>query len=171
MTKRHRLESTKDALKVAFDLETFIEITQPGWISSSVPDLPQHVFTRAKLQAGYGLRYFCWNGLQVSFPLYISLLLIWAPRRTHLLLDKEHHIIGVLLGQPRDAGLQGVHDGALSALKHVEKAIKLYSPSSNKQGPKLKSCQKCHEPHYSLHHGISFRGGQPVSAASSQLGK
>jgi hypothetical protein len=63
VTKRRRLESTADALMASFDLETYAEVTRPGWIGSSVQDLPQRGFTRAELEADCGLKYFNWDGL------------------------------------------------------------------------------------------------------------
>jgi hypothetical protein len=62
VAKRRRVESTKDALKAGFDLETYAEVTRPGWIGRSLADLPQTGFTRAELQAHYGLTYFSWDG-------------------------------------------------------------------------------------------------------------
>jgi hypothetical protein len=63
VVKRRRLESTGNALKAAFDIETYAEVTRPGWIGKSVRDLPQRGFTRAELVEGHGLKYFYWDGL------------------------------------------------------------------------------------------------------------
>lgn len=75
-----------------------------------------------------------------------------APSTTHLLLDREHRIVGALVGKPRDPGWGGVHNDALAAMK--EASVKL----------KFEGQGKPHERGYyhSAPHGISYGGGQKV---------
>ena len=49
VVRRRRLESTGNALKAAFDIEAYAEVTRPGWIGKSVRGLPQRGFTGAEL--------------------------------------------------------------------------------------------------------------------------
>jgi hypothetical protein len=59
VTKKRRVESTQDPIEGDFDIT---EITQPGCVRSLL-DLPEHDVTRAELEASFGLKYFCWDGL------------------------------------------------------------------------------------------------------------
>jgi hypothetical protein len=68
VTKKRRLESMQDPIEGDFDIT---EITQPGCVRSSLLNLPQHEVTRAELEAGYGMKHFCWDGLQVTFTFYL----------------------------------------------------------------------------------------------------
>jgi hypothetical protein len=65
VTKKRRLEGTRDALKLAFDMGSFIGVTQPGWIGRSSKDLPVGNFTREQLVLGYSMTYFPWDGVCV----------------------------------------------------------------------------------------------------------
>jgi hypothetical protein len=109
----------------------------------------------------------------VAFALYLEFLLKGAPRRTRLLLDREHRVIGALLGQPRGANWLDVCDGALSVLQQMEAKLKLSAPSPKEEEEHRceggKEPQKCHRLHHSVHHGISFREGQQVRAILSWL--
>jgi hypothetical protein len=75
-------------------------------------------------------------------------MLISCISQTHLLLDEEHHVAGILHGQPRQ-GWQPVHNESFKALN---KAVQFLN-------------QTPAEPHlrgefHSIAHGISFGGGQ-----------
>jgi hypothetical protein len=55
----------RDALKLAFDMGSFVGVTQPGWIERSSKDLAVGNFTREQLVLGYSMTYFLWNGVCV----------------------------------------------------------------------------------------------------------
>jgi hypothetical protein len=79
-----------------------------------------------------------------------------ASRKTHLLLDRGHRVIGALVGRPRDpGGWSTVHSDALAALKAASDDLKFSDreASGGRRGP-----------FPTIAHGLSFGGGQEVRA-------
>jgi hypothetical protein len=75
---------------------------------------------------------------------------------THLLLDSQGLIVGVLLGWPRDIqGWKAVHDGAFEALDKAANAIPDSLKKAHRRGD-----------YPSLAHGLSFGGGQTARIPS-----
>ncbi len=75
-------------------------------------------------------------------------------RTPHLLLDCEHHIIGVLAGRPRDHSWKVVHKDALAALRSA--ATKMKFTVDEERG------RRGSFPTISF--GVSYGGGQKVRA-------
>ena len=93
-------------------------------------------------------------GTEGTFQLHFNQLsLTRVLRTTHLLLDREHHIIGVLVGRPRNSkDWDSVHDKALAALEAAASKMTFTD--------KEKTHRRGFFP--AIPHGISFGGGQEV---------
>jgi hypothetical protein len=85
-----------------------------------------------------------------AFPLrYYS----WRYRGTHLLLDRDGHIVGVLLGQPKDTeSWCWVHNNAFDLLQNAASRLSFSDQESSHRRGSFPS----------IAHGISFGGGQRV---------
>jgi len=75
------------------------------------------------------------------------------PRSTHLLLDRDGLIVGVLLGMPKDV------EGWKRAL---DEAIVALQKAADKISTRTKSTTHRRGTFPSLAHGVSFGGGQKV---------
>lgn len=153
VAKKRRLEATADAIYVDYCLPSDANVTGPGWTGKTLGDLPPRVFSLSEVVEDYKMTYFKWDGQYVLFPCSMEhCLTTYYARSTHLLLDKDGYIIGVLLGAPRDPGWPLVNGEAFDAL---DKAATLLSYKD-----KTKAHRRGEFP--SLAHGISFGGGQQV---------
>jgi hypothetical protein len=94
----------------------------------------------------------------VSGPLSCLTHANYALRTSYPLLDRQHRIVGVLAGAPRE-NWQAVQIEALDALRLVQSRLELSS-----QGKKGKRGT-----FPSLAHGLSFGGGQLVRALLCML--
>ncbi|KAF8341107.1 hypothetical protein F5887DRAFT_919101 [Amanita rubescens] len=136
VAKKRRLETAQDVIYVDHSLPSVINVTKAGWIGKRVADLPQRVFTVSELEGDYGMTCFPWDGRRGS--------------TTHLLLDGQGRIVGVLLGWPRDTeGWTQVHDEVLKLLDKAADAHPDCLKKTHKRGD-----------FPSLAHGLSFGGGQ-----------
>jgi hypothetical protein len=76
-------------------------------------------------------------------------------RKMHLLLDRRHHVIGALIGQPQGAhDWKAVHDGALGTLQAA--AADMGFTEREVMGGR-------HGFFPTVAHGLSYGGGQKVS--------
>ncbi|KAF8342358.1 hypothetical protein F5887DRAFT_1215900 [Amanita rubescens] len=137
VAKKRRLEAVKDVILVDYSLpsDAQAQTTRPGWIGKRIAGLPQRVFSYTELINDYQMTRFPWDGLS-----------------THLLLDKNGYIVGVLLGMPRD--VKGWKEAQGMAFVALDKAADVICPRA-----KEASHRRGEFP--SLPHGISFGGGQP----------
>ena len=154
------LGAVQDTIKFEdFDLNSCVNVSASGWIGSSLQDLPTRLFTSKELQQEYGMVHFAWDG---SYAPGLSSFLIFTqrtPRKTHLLLDREHRVVGALVGRPRNAeDWEAVHDQALKALESATLKMNLAKKATkNRRGQ-----------YHSIAHGISFGGGQKVRTTQCQ---
>ncbi|KAF5353901.1 hypothetical protein D9756_007287 [Leucocoprinus leucothites] len=134
VTKRRRLEATKNLLLLDLNAESDVPVSKPAWIGRRAEGLPRRQFTKGELVEDLGLTHFPWGG-----------------RTTHLLLDRKKRVIGVLLGQPRDSeGWKKVHDAAYEAFQTV----------ASKLSYSKKELSQRRGDFPAVAHGISFGGGQ-----------
>ncbi|KAK2465171.1 hypothetical protein APHAL10511_002802 [Amanita phalloides] len=132
--KKRRVQGTKDAIHIDFCMSTTANVTKPGWVGRHNINLPSKPLTLTECVQDYGLTHFPWDGI-----------------KTHLLIDREGYVIGVLLGQPYETEQwQAVHMDAFIALRKAASGL------SNKD----KKLENRRGPFPSIPHGISFGGGQ-----------
>ncbi|KAG6826286.1 hypothetical protein H0H92_000435 [Tricholoma furcatifolium] len=127
-------EALKCTLSLDFDMGHDVAVSSPGYIGVRADSLPRRQFTHEELVEEYGMTHFAWNG-----------------RTTHLLVDREHRIIGVLLGRPRASqDWDRVCEDARSALEAASRRMSFT--------PKEKTHRRGSFP--AVAHGISYGGGQ-----------
>ncbi|KAG6848705.1 hypothetical protein H0H93_014763 [Arthromyces matolae] len=136
--KRRRLNALKDALQIKLDLQQDIVVSTTGWQGRRRGPLPKKNFTKEEVQQEFGLVHFPWNG-----------------KDSHLLLDQDFNVVGILLGQPRDKVEQ---PGEWEATcQDAFEALKLAASSMTFSD---KECNHRRGPFLAVPHGISFGGGQ-----------
>lgn len=154
VVKKRQIEATRAALHLSFSMGKDIEVTKPGWIGKRLSDLPRREFTKQELVDDHGMACFPWDGRWVFRHKRAAPLADVLCRTTHLLLDNEQHVIGALVGQPKDAeGWQKVHDEAYKSLQAAASSMGFsHKETSHRRGA-----------FPAVAHGISFGGGQAVS--------
>jgi hypothetical protein len=155
-----------NTIKMDIDIEMCIGVTGLGWDSKSRDGLPAHAFMKEELECEYGMRHFKWDGICVLITFYLLIFTQEAPRTTHLLLNREHRIIGVLAGRPCNAKWgEEVHDKALAALQSAASEMGLRGNTA-KGKPEGDHDVGRRRPFPSISYGLSFGGGQTVRAFS-----
>ncbi|KAG6826053.1 hypothetical protein H0H92_001295 [Tricholoma furcatifolium] len=135
--KKRQIEALKDALKFKFSLGENVIVTITGWQGRRYSSLPKKNYTREEAEQ-LGMAHFPWNG-----------------RDTHLLLDQDFNVIGILLGQPRD---RADSPGEWEALcKEAFEALRVAAASMNFSE---NECSHRRGAFPAVPHGISFGGGQ-----------
>lgn len=151
---KHRVQTaTGGALQVDFAVVSCTSVTGPGWVGKTPKELPSDPLSLDKLCGEYGLTLFAWNGRCVaaaSLPFYSTST---PCRDSHLLLDRDTRVIGVLVGQPQDEGWRAACKGAYEALQH---AASKFKPSSSG------TCGERRGISLGLPHGISLGPGLKV---------
>ncbi|KAG6826569.1 hypothetical protein H0H92_015288 [Tricholoma furcatifolium] len=135
--KKRQIEALKDALQFKFSLGENVIVTTTGWQGRRYSSLPKKNYTREEAEQ-LGMTHFPWNG-----------------RDTHLLLDQDFNVIGILLGQPRD---RADSPGEWEALcKEAFEALHVAAASMNFSE---NECSHRRGAFPAVPHGISFGGGQ-----------
>ena len=156
ITKKRRAAAAKEVILIDYCLSTDARVSEPGWIGKRVQGLPCREFTKQELIEDYGMSCFGWDGRWGPLHPSIGCCSPSYDRGTHLLLDRDRSVGGVLVGQPKDFESWGVvQEDAFDGLQGAASRLSFSD----------KEC--CHRRgHYpSLPHGISFGGGQPVRAS------
>jgi hypothetical protein len=159
VAKRRRTESTKEPLCVdlSIEVDAWKMVTGPGWIAKRAKDLPQGGLTAGHLiqRDGWGFTYFPWDGRYAHFVDWEQFLKADTKlRSSHLLLDTEKRVIGVLVGQPRgEERWKQVCMGVFEALKTAASSLNLSKEKKKHRRGEFPA----------VAHGISFGGGQEVS--------
>ena len=151
---KHRFQTaTSGALQVDFSVASCTSVTAPGWVGKTPEELPRDPLSLDKLCSGYGLTLFAWNGRCVAAASLPFCSTSTPCRDSHLLLDRDRRVIGVLVGQPQDEGWRAACKGAYEALQH---AASKFKPSS------AGTCGERRGISLGLPHGISLGPGLKV---------
>ena len=151
---KHRVRTASGAALVAdFSMASDANITVPGWVGKTLKGLPRSPLSLDKLHTGYGLTLFPWDGRCVAEAHSPYLSTSPSFRTSHLLLDRDRRIVGVLVGQPQDEGWRAACKGAYEALHQVATKVK---PSTTG------TCGQRRGISVGIPHGISLGPGHKV---------
>ena len=122
---KHRVRAARGANIVAdFSMASDANVTVPGWVGKMLKGLPRSPLGLDKLRTGYGLTLFAWDGRCVAWLSFSYSSTSPSFSTSHLILDREKTIVGVLVGQPQDDSWRDACKGAYKALHQVASKVK-----------------------------------------------
>jgi len=167
---KHRVRTAKgDSIVFDFSMASDAEVTAPGWVGKTPKRLPSDPLSIDEVHTGYGLAVFPWDGMCVTVAPSPCCSTSPSFRDSHLLLDRDRRVIGVLVGQPRGDDWKAAREGAYKALHLAASQVKPSTPGKAKPSTsgQVKSCtpSTCGERRgisVGLPHGISMGPGRKV---------
>lgn len=167
--KRRVRTANGDSLVVDFSMASDPEVTAPGWVGKTPRGLPSDPLSIGEVHTGYGLSVFPWDGMCVAIVPSPCCSTSPSFRDSHLLLDRDRRVIGVLVGQPQDDGWKDACKGAYKALHLAASQVKPRTQGKAKPSTsgQVKSstpgtCGERRGISVGLPHGISMGLGQKV---------
>lgn len=123
---KHRLRTAKaNAIRVGYSVASDADATKPGWVAKRPQGLPKDPLSLAELCGEkYGLKLLPWDGRWVATPPSPCFSVSPSCRTSHVLLDRDERVVGVLVGQPQDRGWRDVCKGAYGALHKAASKVK-----------------------------------------------
>jgi len=150
--KKFPAHSSRVALQTGFDTMDS-QVTVPGWVGQSLRSLPSLVYTLEQLTQSFNLQLIPWKGRQVREVLLLLPLSYLLSRTTHLLMDREKRVIGLLAGQPKSGDWATVCNKTFVALDRLAERV----------APSEKDIQSRRGIFPTIAYGISLGNGQKVS--------
>ena len=173
---KHRVRTAEgDSIILDFSMASDAEVTAPGWVGKTPKGLPSDPLSIGEVHAGYGLAVFPWDGTCVAADPSPCCSTSLPFRDSHLLLDRDRRVIGVLVGQPRGDDWKAACEGAYEALHLAASQVKPSTPG--KAEPSRSGQAKCMPGtcgerrgiSVGLPHGISMGPGQKVCSFPGTL--